>query len=191
MKIIPGIVALLEKKAAAGSILARLYSNHYSRVIQKEIELAGITSGDRVLNVGCGGIPFTAITVARLTGARVYAIDCDREAVVAAKRCIKSFGMEKQVEAACINGTAEIPFEYSVALVALQAEPKKEILNNLALQAAQGAKLVFRKPRPELAHQYDLLPENPEPCALTSHNEATFNCSVLYTVIAGNMERAS
>jgi len=185
MKLIPKIVALLEKKAFAVSILAKLYSNHYSRVIEKEIKLAGITSNDRVLNVGCGGIPFTAIAIARHTGASVFAIDCDKEAVEAANRCIELFGMQDQVTAACIDGTAKIPFDYSVALVALQAEPKLAILKNLFLQARQDARLIFRKPRPELAHHYDLLPEKPEPCKAISQNEITFDYSVLYSVSTG------
>ncbi len=96
------------------------------------------------------------------------------------------FRMQDQVTAACIDGTDKIPFDYSVALVALQAEPKKAILKNLSSQARQNARLIFRKPRKELAHQYDLLPEKPEPCKMISQNEATFNCSVLYSIRTGD-----
>ncbi len=186
MKFIPRVVALLEKKAVAGSILAALYSRHYNDVVSREIELAGITSTDRVLNIGCGGIPFTAIIINRLTGARVYAVDRDNEAVEVAKRCIKSCGLENGVTAACIDGTAKIPFDYDVALVALQAEPKKAIFENLISQGSPGARLIFRRPRKELAHQYDLLPEEPQPCELVCQNEITFDSSVLYTVQDGS-----
>ncbi len=182
MKIIPGVVALLEKKAVAGSILAALYARHYNDVIRREIELGAITSEDLVLNIGCGGIPFTAIKINQLTGARVYAVDRDKEAIAAAKRCIKSFGLENEVTAACIDGTAKIPFDYTVVLVALQAEPKKAIYENLVDQGSPGARLIFRRPRRELSHQYDLLPEKPQPCGFVHQNEVTFDSSVLYTV---------
>ena len=180
MSIIPSIVAAMEKKAATSSLLVALYSRIYNEVIRNEISLAGITAGDLVVNVGCGGIPFSAIQVARLTGARVLAIDCDEDAVHSARRCISSLGMEGQVEVACADGSKPLPVEFDVALVALQAEPKKLLLDNLMAGCASHGRLVFRQPRRELSHQYDLLPDEPAYCDEIKQKQVTFDSSVLY-----------
>lgn len=74
-------------------------------------------------------------------------------------------------------------FDYSVSDVALQIEPKKEVLDNLIQNGTPGARIIMRSPRPELDHQYDLLPTTPEPGALVVQNQVTFDSPVLYRVI--------
>ncbi len=180
MGLIPAIVASMEKKGAGSALLVALYSRIYNEVIRNEIALAGISTADRVLNVGCGGIPFTAIQVARLTGAKVCAIDRDGDAVQVAKRCIASMKLDEQISIVKSDGTDSLPSDFDVAIVALQAEPKKELLKNLIYYGGPSARLVFRCPRQELSHQYDLLPIDPAPCGKVIQNQVTFDCSVMY-----------
>ena len=180
MGAIPMFVAMLERKAAQGGILTSFYSRRYSGVICKEINLAGIYAGDRVLNIGCGGIPYTAIQIASITGARVWAIDNNAEAIITAKKCIEGLKMEDRVTALHLDGRDEFPFPFDTALVALQAEPKKDILENLLRQAEPGARIIFRSPRPEFRHQYDSLPPTPHFSDSVGQNKATFDSSVLY-----------
>lgn len=181
MKVIPGVVASLEKRVAGVRTIVSFYANFYRGVVNNEIKLAAITEMDRVLNIGCGGIPFTAILIARLTGARVLALDCDKEAVEVARRCVAAQQLENLIKVLHLDGTEVIPFDFDVALVALQARPKKAILDNLLQSCNSKARLVFRRPRREMAHQYDLLPAAPLYYNSIRQDKTTFDCSVLYT----------
>lgn len=181
MKIIPRLVAFLEKKVAGNRALVALYAGYYRQVIDNEITLAAISASHRVLNVGCGAIPFTALLVARKTGAKVWALDCDEAAVNAARQCVAAQQLEHLVTVMHLDGTEEIPFDFDVAVVALQAKPKNEILKNLLKYGGARARLVFRRPRSELAHQYDLLPARPRFSGFINQGMATFDKSVLYT----------
>lgn len=183
MGIIPSFVAYMEKKAASSMLLTTIYSCRYNKLIRNEIALAKIKSRDRVLNVGCGGIPYTALQIASLTGARVWAIDRDKDAVQSALRCVAAMKMEDRVTVFNLDGTNNFLFKFDVAIVALQSEPKKEILDNLMRHAEPGVRLVFRRPRAKFYHQYDRLPETPVPCRKVSQNKVTIDCSVLYTVM--------
>lgn len=180
MKIIPGLVAFLEKKVARNRVLVSLYGGYYRQVIDNEINLAAISAHDRVLNVGCGAIPFTAILIARKTGAKVWAIDCDETAALIARQCVAAQQLEHLVTVMHLDGTEEIPFDFDVAVVALQAKPKNDILENLLKYGGPQARLVFRRPRSELAHQYDLLPARPYFSDCINQGMATFDQSVLY-----------
>ncbi len=191
MNIIPKAVALMEKQIAVIPMLVSLYANFYSEVVNNEISLAGITADDRVLNIGCGGIPFTSILIARQTGAKVWAVDRDSEAVNVARRCIEKTGLHRLIAVEHYNGVDPLPFDYSVAIVALQVEPKKEVLDNLMQNGIPGAKIIIRRPRPELSHQYDLLPLTPRPEALTAQKQVTFDSSVLYRVTDSPAEVSS
>ncbi len=180
MKIIPMLVAFLEKIAAGNKTLVSLYANYYQQVIDNEIELAAITAEDRVLNIGCGAIPFTALLTARKTGARIWAVDCDKTAVKVARRCVSAQQLEHLVTVMHLDGADNIPLDFDVALVALQAKPKKAILENLLRSGGAQARLVFRRPRDEMAHQYDLLPALPLFSDFVDQDKATFDGSVLY-----------
>lgn len=180
MKIIPSLVAFLEKKVAGNRALVTLYANYYQQVLDNEINLAAITAGDRVLNVGCGAIPFTAILTAKMTGARVWAIDCDEAAVKVARQCVASQQLDHLVTVMHLDGAGIIPFDFDVAIVALQAQPKKDILENLINRGGTQARLVFRRPRNEMVHQYDLLPPMPLFSDFIIQDKATFDRSVLY-----------
>jgi len=180
MKVVAPVVAMMEKVIASNRALVSLYSGIYHEVVRNEIKLAGITSTDRVLNIGCGGIPFTALLIAKFTGARVWAIDSDRNAVNVARKCIAAQNMDGLISVLTLDGRDLFPYEFDVALVALQAEPKKEILDNLIAQGGSNARLIFRCPRCGVAHQYDSLPSQPLFSARIEQKQATFDYSVLY-----------
>ncbi len=184
MKIIPMLVASLEKKSANNKILVSLYANYYRKVISNEIKLASITAKDHVLNVGCGAIPFTAILTAKMTGARVWAIDCDKAAVKIARLCVAKQQLDHLITVMHLNGIDAIPFNFDVAIVALQAKPKKEIMENLLERSSAQNRLVFRRPRSKIAHLYDMLPSRPHFSNSINQEMATFDRSVLYVSTA-------
>lgn len=173
-------VSALEKYCSRSSLLAGLYSLPYKKVVQREVELARITSRDRVLNVGCGAIPFTAIHVANLTGAQVWAMDRDGEAVEHARFCLKKMGMTGQIQV--IEGDASlcIPSNFTAAIVALQAEPKALILDNMLSSALQESRLVFRHPCLSYESHYDRLPSSYCYTGQVEHNMQTFDRSLLF-----------
>ena len=187
MAVIPSITAFLEKRIARSKVLVTLYAEFYREVVEREIELAGIGEEDRVLNIGCGAIPFTAILIARLTGARVWAVDCDLAAVKTARFCVAAQGLKDLITVVHLDGRAEIPFPFDLALVALQARPKREILTNLFRCGGPGVRLVFRSARSSMAHQYDLLPRDIKYSDFVMQDKTTFDLSVLYT---GRQEQA-
>ncbi len=170
----------MEKKIASSRVLVSLYSRIYHEVVHNEIKLAAITASDRVLNIGCGGIPFTALLIAKFTGARVWAVDNDQNAVNVARKCIAAQNMDNLISVLNYDGRDPFPYDFDVALVALQAEPKQEILDSLIAKGGNEARLVFRSPRSEVAHQYDRLPSRPLFNRRIDQKQATFDCSVLY-----------
>lgn len=179
MTLIKPIVASLEKKVANAPLIPYLYCLPYQQVVRREISLADITADDVVLNIGCGSVPFTAIFLAKLSGARVYAVDNDEEAVKKANIYLKKVGLEKQVTAIYQEGSHKLPMSFTAAVVALQAEPKKDILINLINNSQRGTRFVFREARKFVQNQYEDLPQGYQPLAKAQHKNQTFS-SVLF-----------
>lgn len=180
MVIIQPLVAFWEILASRISFLSELYIYYYKDVVQREIELANINSNDIVLNIGCGGIPFTAIHIARKTKAKVCAIDRDRKAVEHARACIEQLGLSENIKVLECDGAKCIPVNFTVALVALQAEPKRVLLEKLLEKAARGGRIVFRKPSKIVEKHYDNLPKDYPIAKMVNQDMKTFDSSVLY-----------
>ncbi|MEN4006326.1 MAG: hypothetical protein PQ964_03070 [Methanobacteriaceae archaeon] len=173
-------IGQLEKVLVRLPSLASLYSRPYLGVVKREIRLSSIGGGDVVLNIGCGAIPFTAIYLARLTGASVIAMDRDREAFKCARKYIKSSGLAENIEVIWGDGVrASQCKSATVWIVALQAVPKKAILEHFQKCAPQGARIMFREPK--FAKGYDRLPPSARPQSMISHNMVTLNRTVLFT----------
>lgn len=175
------LIGRLEKVITRLSPLASLYSRPYFGVVEQEIRLAAIGDKDIVVNIGCGAVPFTAIYLARLTGARVIALDRDREAVECAQRHIKANGLAEMIEVVWGDGVQASECDSAtVWLVALQAAPKEAILKHFLKNAPRGARIMFREPRPSFNSRYDHLPPSARPQSVTNHKMVTFNRSVLF-----------
>ncbi|WP_408954695.1 SAM-dependent methyltransferase [Natroniella sp. ANB-PHB2] len=188
MKLIKDVVAKLEKKLNDIPLMFKLYAWPYKAILKKEIDLAQITADDVVLNVGCGAMPFSAVYLAELTGAKVLALDRDQEVIDRAESCIQNLGLEDKIEVLEGDAIEFEPPEFTVALIALQAEPKVDILNNLLANAKKGARLIFRQPRDYFEDQYDYLPTDYQPDALKRQKMITFDRSVLFTKEVSNVQ---
>ncbi|MCP1662614.1 MULTISPECIES: SAM-dependent methyltransferase [Methanocalculus] len=174
------ITIALEKIASRSVAVSELYSHPYRDVVAKEITLAGIRSGEHVLNIGCGSVPFTAIHLARQAGVKVTALDCDPAAVRCARDCISRLHLQDSINIVLADAALDIPTGFDAAIVALQANPKEEILKKLRETGGDTSRYVFRSPSPSFKNRYDALPESVRFDAWIDQNMKTFNKSLLY-----------
>lgn len=172
-------VALFEKLCSRWKPLIIIYCRPYVKVVQNEIDLACITAADRVLNIGCGAVPFTAILIARLTGAQIVAIDRDPKAAQLAEACVRKMGLTQCIQIAHRDGSQEVERGFDVAVVALQAEPKARILSSLSRSSHRPTRVVARVPSRMFRSQYDTLPRSCKVVAQVPQSMKTFDRSVL------------
>lgn len=180
MAIIQSLVAKYEKKYNDNSFFYNIYANQYRKILSNEIKLADINQDDSVLNIGCGGMPFTAIFLNKMTNARIIAIDHDEEAVKKASNIVKKLSLNNIVVIHS-KGQNIQNIRFTKALIALQAEPKIKILENLIRISPKGAKLIFRQPRNIFKGNYDYL-DDKKADDFIKQKMITFNKSLLFIV---------
>ncbi len=184
MRVISVFVAALERRLAAQPWFFRLYAYPYRALVGRELRLAGVGARDTVLNIGCGSLPFTAVLVAELSGARVIGVDCDREAVVNARATVARLGLRRRIRIIEADAARDPLPAADVAVVSLQAAPKTAIHANLtrALARRGGGRAVFRLPRPALEAEYETLSAPVAAHGVVRHRMPTFDRSELYLV---------
>lgn len=180
MSWIQPVVRTFEKISSSSRLLAWMYSRPYRRVVENEIDLGKLNQNDTILNIGCGAVPFTALYLASLTGARIFALDVDSRATELANKCIHKAGLEHRITILHQDGSQAFERPFSASIVSLQASPKAEILKALQTSALPGARLIFRLPSPTYYNHYDSLLINMPVQAQASQPMRTFDRSVLY-----------
>lgn len=121
-----------------------LLYKRFVKLIKNEIALANIKKDDKVLFIGSGPFPITAILINKFSGCSVTCVEKNKNRSLISRQVIQSLGLSKNIRV--FNGKGENMGvnSFSVAIIALLAKPKSEILDNLLRQAMTGARIICR-----------------------------------------------
>jgi protein-L-isoaspartate O-methyltransferase len=135
---------VFEKFACTFEFISKYYLQLYDELVEKEIEMAKITSNDNVLVIGCGSLPATSVLSAIKSKAKTVAIDCDSKAVENACTFIKNFDFENIMEIKYADGLSYPVNNYDVIYVLYGVKQQKEMLEYLARNVNGNTRIVFR-----------------------------------------------
>ncbi|WP_146049298.1 flippase-like domain-containing protein [Alkalispirochaeta sphaeroplastigenens] len=142
-------VVHFERCAAGNSLAGALYHRcFYRKIIDTEIAAAGIEPGARVLQLGCGPFPMTAIALAE-RGYRVTAVDRCAGTVRSASSLVPS-----SVQMLCADGLELDYSGYDAVFVALHVQPRQEIVRRILATADRGTPVLCRNGRGVLCRSY-------------------------------------
>lgn len=119
--------------------LARTYQ--YAR---EEGTAAGVDSNSKMLFVGSGWVPESALAHANVHGCKVVCVDQNIEAVETSRELIKKLGLENKIKVLHANGEGLDYSDYTHIAVAIMALPKKEILKRIRVSARDDVKIICR-----------------------------------------------
>ncbi len=137
----------IEELGAQCIPLGRIHTSmFYRKMIAKEILLAGLEPGMRILHIGSGRLPMTAISLAE-RGFTVDAMDNDSRSVELSKRVISKLGYEGQVTVLLGDGCHVDCSEYDAVLLSLHIMPKEEVIGQVLQSLKKEGRLVYRNPR--------------------------------------------
>lgn len=144
----------IERNFSKNDLLVKLYGLYYKNIVKNEVKLADIKNCDKVLCIGGGPIPSTAIEVVNLTDANVHVIDMDGDAVACARDLVKRLGLNHKIVVDQGRGEDVDLSPYNVIHVALQVSPKEAVLKHIWSNCKMGARIIVRMPKKGLRHFY-------------------------------------
>jgi len=140
------LTQLIEHFAIKSRLAYYCISAYYRMLVKREVCLAGINERDRVLCIGGGICPYTAILLNKYTKAHITVIDNNIECVEKARKFINRLGLNRiniiygDGEDICCHG-------YTVIHLAMQISPKELVLNKIMQKAQPGTRVLIRKPK--------------------------------------------
>lgn len=137
----------MERIFSKYDLFVKLCNLYYRNIVSNEIRLANIRSYDKVLCIGGGFVPSTAIEIAKQTNAHVYVLDTDKKAIECARNVVTRLGLHEKITVISGKGEDIDIGPYDVVHVAQQVCPKDEVLKNIWEQAKEGHRVIVRMPR--------------------------------------------
>lgn len=116
----------------------------FKRLIQAEIDLAGIKPSDKILFIGSGPFPISAMLFSQLASVSVDCYDKSPEACETSQKVVNSLGFADKIHVFNDSGETGRVYDYSVIIVALLAKPKQKIMSNIWFHAPPDVKVICR-----------------------------------------------
>ncbi|QGT99402.1 hypothetical protein SYNTR_0809 [Candidatus Syntrophocurvum alkaliphilum] len=160
MSIMATLTAKCEKFMSSYPMAVKVYNLYYKKIVHTEVKLAKITANDKVLCIGGGSFPSTALEIANMTGAYVNVIDNDLIAVRKAQNLIEKVGYNNKINVNHANGAKIDSIGYSVIHIAQQVVPKNDVIENIWKNADLNARILIRTPSNKLEKLYPAFNKN-------------------------------
>lgn len=138
------IYVLFEKIAFSLEVLHPYYLKFYEELVEKEINMAEVTSEDKILVIGCGSLPATSIIIVNKTHAKTVSIDVDPEAVDKAVCFIRQHHLQSFMKCECADGLSYPISSYDVIFVLYGIKQQKEILKYISQNMKDNARIIYR-----------------------------------------------
>jgi precorrin-6B methylase 2 len=136
----------------------------YEKIIgieyEKEIKKFGLSNSKKVLHIGCGAYPITAIILAKTTSADVVSIDKNPMVVKLAQKVIKKKKLQKKVKIDIGNGEEYSVKKYDTIIISSCSSPKNRILNNIFNNTKLNTKIIIREIQKNLDNIKDIINSN-------------------------------
>ncbi len=145
------LVKQFEYRSSRNLWFAAFYGRlFYQRMISQEVHLSGLLEGvpneKRVLHVGCGPMPFTALALARL-GLHVTALDNDPRAVEQARRVVSHAGLDHMISIVLQDGASLDPRPYDGVWISLHVYPRDQVIEKYLGRMRKESVLLYRNPK--------------------------------------------
>ncbi len=125
-------------------LLARIYYNMFYRsMLARELKMADLQPGSKVLHIGCGPYPYTAIFLAR-KGYLVEGWDCNHGAVHKARRLVEKFKLNNKIKITLCDGNKIDSSDCDAVWLSLNICPKEKVINKAFQSLKEGGLLVYR-----------------------------------------------
>lgn len=121
-----------------------MYENYMRAALKEEVIMADITKNDRVLHIGCGFYPITAILLSNKTGASVTGIDRNQNAIQVAEKHLQKRNI-KNVEVKYGDGINYSGRNFDVIIITSSVTPIIKVLKNILKNSDKDCKIICRE----------------------------------------------
>jgi 2-polyprenyl-3-methyl-5-hydroxy-6-metoxy-1,4-benzoquinol methylase len=167
-QIVDATIRKLEKFCARHPWAARVYIKVFEKMTIDEFAMVDLPRDTLILDIGCGSLPHSFISLAQARGWRFHGIDIDPMAVKNAQQIIQRLGFEDVITVEHADGLTYDISNFDFIVMSHGVEPKQKILEKLGKEMKPSARLLYRTITEKLTKVYG---EEPIPDTLEIKKE--------------------
>lgn len=139
---------LIDKNKSAKKTLISDYPIYYRYIIslKNEIKLAKINSKDKVLFVGSGPFPITAILIHELTHSQVDCVEINKNSAKLSKKVVNHLNHGDSIHIINKDALTINYSDYTVIVIAILVKPQDKLLETMWKQISKRSRIVYRTP---------------------------------------------
>lgn len=144
LALVNSILNWIEHLGSRGHRRGRWYHDrYYRRLVEREVKLASLKPGAKILHIGCGPLPMTALDLAGM-GFRVEAIDYDSAAVRAARQMVRRRSQDERITVTEADGSDIDCSPFNAVWISLVVGDKRRIVAQVLQTLRPGARVLYR-----------------------------------------------
>ncbi len=124
---------------------AQLYEKSISKEYKRESKMFDISASKNILHIGCGAYPVTAMTLEKMNGKKIVAIDSNPKAIELAKQVINKKKINDKISIENGDGTNYPVKEFDAIIISGCSVPKIQVLKHVINTAKPNSKIIVRE----------------------------------------------
>ena len=124
---------------------ARIYEKDISEEYKKETSLFKTLKSKKIIHIGCGAYPATAITLAKMNCKNIVAIDKNKRAVKLANKIIERRNLYDNITVKVGDGRSYPVENFDTIIISASSTPKIDVLEHIFKTAKPNSKIIIRE----------------------------------------------
>ena len=135
---------IIDKLAYRINDLAKLYEKTVGNEYRKEREKFVLSKAKKILHIGCGSYPLTAMILAEMDGVNIVTIDSSSRAVKLANKVISKKKLNGKIKAEQGDGTKYPLDEFDTIIISGCSVPKIKVLEHVFKDSKPKSRIIIR-----------------------------------------------
>jgi len=125
--------------------IAKAYENTVGREYKKEIEDFNLKKDKKILHIGCGAYPISALMLASLDDTKIVTIDSSRRSIKIANKIIQKKNLNNKIKAEYGDATKYPLDGFDTIIISGCSVPKIQVFNHIIKNAKSNSKIIIRE----------------------------------------------
>ena len=124
--------------------IAKVYENTVGKEYKKEIDNFNLKGDKKILHIGCGAYPISALMLSSLDNVKIVTIDSSRRSIKLANKIIKNKNLDNKIKAEFGDATKYPLDGFDTIIISGCSIPKIQVFNHVIKNAKSNSKIIIR-----------------------------------------------
>jgi len=124
--------------------IAKAYEKTVGREYKKEIENFNLKEDKKILHIGCGAYPISALILASLDNIKIVTIDSSHRSIKLANKIIQKKNLEDKIKAEYGDATKYPLDGFDTIIISGCSIPKIQVFSHIIKNAKSNSKIIIR-----------------------------------------------